>query len=207
MSLKNLTSLNIKKFYIQMAALYDASFINKEDSNLMKAVGLFLDTITVMDKEIFLKQYTTTFWGKIYLSYEVGEIPSSIKDNEKLINQEFISQISTLIHELHHVLQFKQNPFIMPLEYLLDHSKRAMFEAQAWSSGIEFKYLQGIPLKEKTFNIYANKIKNYDGTDDDVIMIKEKLKSDYGMMYQNIPVSEVVTSAIKILTHLNMWNS
>ena len=190
--LQNITSDKVKDFYKLMANKYNAKFINKKDSRMMKGVGLFLDTITVMDNEVFLKNYTTTFWGNIYFCYEIGE-------------GNLENQIGTLIHELHHVLQFNKDPISMPIEYLLYNDCRALYEAEAWSANIEFKYLRYGFVTPTIFNTYAHKFKNYNGTTDDILMIESKLKSDYIMMQQKIAVSQVVQDAIKILTQQGCW--
>lgn len=188
-------SKQVKDFYKIMANKYDCEIVDKEDDLMMEAIGYFLDGIGVMDKEDFLNNFTTTLYDNIYVPFEIGN------NTECNLN----TQISILIHELVHVRQFKEAKIKMPLAYLVNSADRAMYESEAWSGNIEFLYKRGYTITEKYLDHYSNKFKKYGGNSKDILVIKNKMKSDLAMIKQNIPLTPEVTQALEILRNLGAW--
>jgi hypothetical protein len=133
---KNLTPELVHSFYAEACAHYGAEVKNKADSQFMTLVGSLLDAIGVVDKEVFLQNFTTTVGTVIYAPFTVG-----VGDSAALWGQ-----VTTLVHELVHVTQFKHAPAEFMLKYLCDKSARATYEAEAYSAGLELYIWNGEPV-------------------------------------------------------------
>jgi hypothetical protein len=107
--------------------------VHKDDSQFMKLIAGFLDGIGVLDKEVFLRDFTTTIGNCVYAPYEVGVYSGSG-------GYDFWGQISILVHEIVHVTQFHHAPAEFTLKYLLYKSDRATYEAEAYGADLEMDY-------------------------------------------------------------------
>lgn len=127
----NLTPELVKAFYAAAAKQYDAEFIDKSTSRGMKVIAGFLDIIGVMDKADFMERCTTTIGSGIYFPYTPGVATAQYPLDE---------QVSTLAHELVHIIQFDDDPVAFIISYLGDKSARAEFECQAYAADLEWSW-------------------------------------------------------------------
>ncbi len=188
-------SKQVKDFYKIMSKKYECDIVDKDDNIMMEGISYFLDGIGIMDKEEFLNNFTTTIFDNIYVPFEIGNA------TECSLN----TQISILIHELVHVRQFNESKIKMPIAYLINSADRAMYESEAWSANIEFLYKRGYTIKESHLDHYSKKFKKYGGNSKDILVIKNKMKSDLAMIQQNIPLTSEVFQAIEVLKNLGSW--
>ena len=123
--MKKLTPVIVKDFWKYMHKKYGTSVVNKGNSKEMKLIDAVLSIIGVMDKGDFLDKFTTTIGHKIYVPFTIGD--------DTMVSLE--SQVATCVHEHVHVRQFKETGFAW--EYLMDSSKRAVFECEAYRATME----------------------------------------------------------------------
>jgi hypothetical protein len=147
-----ITSQLVKDFYAAAMKQYKAEIISKEDSGLMKLIAGFLDGIGVLNKDDFMKRFTTTIGSKIYCPFEVG------------VDQgyDLWRQISVLVHELTHVQQYDESPAEFVLKYLLYKSDRATYEAVAYASDLEmhwWMYGNGYDVKQRAQSLLSYGLK------------------------------------------------
>lgn len=128
-----ITSQLVKDFYGVACTKYGANVTSKSNSDFMKLVGSFLDGIGVIDKEKFMRQYTTTIGATIYSPYEIGVDGGSG-------GYDLWDQVKILCHELVHVVQYKTHPAKFLVLYLASPSDRASYEAEAYAADLQLFY-------------------------------------------------------------------
>lgn len=139
----------VKRFANFMFRKFDLEAKDKEDSILMKIIAWFLNVTTIMKRKVFMKNYTTTMFGKVYLRYKIGDLQRHFKD-----------QMAMIGHECTHRLQAKKNiPFFWRIYYLFSSKKRADYEMEGYATTMKTIYwltgIKGNPV------YYANKLKSY----------------------------------------------
>lgn len=113
------------EFWKFMQKYYDVTVADKTDSNFMKLVGWFLGAIGVLDKEAFLKQFTTTINQKIYIPFKIGEGTDA----------ELWGQNKVLVHEVIHAQQAKKEGILKyAYNYISNKTKRTEYEVEAYRS-------------------------------------------------------------------------
>jgi hypothetical protein len=128
-----ITSQLVKDFYGVACTKYGATITSKSNSDFMKLIGSFLDGIGVLDKELFMKQYTTTVGTSIYTPYEIG-----VDGGPN--GYDLWDQVKVLVHELTHVVQYKTYPVKFMVLYLASPSDRASYEAEALAADLQLYY-------------------------------------------------------------------
>jgi len=141
MPISQITPELVQQFWKDALKEYDAKSVDKDDSDFMKSIATFLDAIKVLDKEDFMKQFTTTIFKTIYRPFKIGDTA----------NYDLWSQITVLVHELTHVLQFKADEVGFTVGYIVNKSSRAAFEADAYGADLEMHYW----MYGKLYNIKA----------------------------------------------------
>lgn len=117
----------VQDFYEDMKKKYKATYVHKDKSSTMSIVAWFLDKMGILDKKAFLNNFTTTINKTIYHPFTIGE-----GDEDELW-----SQIKTLVHEVIHIEQGREEGFTRyAYDYLFDKDKRARYEAEAYRSGM-----------------------------------------------------------------------
>lgn len=117
-----------RAFWGFMCGRYGTTVVEKASAAEMRALGAALALFGVIDAKDFLGRYTTTLGTRIYPCFEVGAGTAA----------ERARQVGTCVHEHVHVRQFRRGPF--PAEYVLDGSKRALFEAEAYRATLEIAF-------------------------------------------------------------------
>lgn len=152
----------VESFWAYMDNEYDSETERKSKSSFMKMIGWFLDVIGVQDKNMFMNDYATTIKRKIYVPFFVG-------GNELTL----IQQVMICVHEHQHIEQYNRLKGKYTMGYLFNSHKRALYEAEAYSTNIEIYYwLTGRIMNTKEL---ANKLKEYGCNDDDIKVAKKVL--------------------------------
>ena len=126
---------DVRAFWDFMTQHYGTSVIDKRDAVSMKIVARILDAVGVVDRDSFLRQFTTTIGRRIY-------IPFVIADASTL---DLWSQIVLCIHEHQHVVQHDKLGVRYELTYLASKADRARYEAEAYRSALEVAAWRGLP--------------------------------------------------------------
>ena len=168
-----ITSQLVKDFYSDALKKFGAQVKGKSDSDFMILVGKFLDGIGVMNKEEFMKEFTTTIGTTVYVPFDVG-VDGGAE------GYDLWQQISVLVHELTHVQQYNASPAEFTIKYLASRSDRASYEAEAYGADLEMywwktghgydianrvKALQGYALHQEHIDYAAEYLR----TDDDIL--------------------------------------
>jgi hypothetical protein len=135
-----------------MSKKYDFDIVQKNDAKEMKIVGWALGQMGVLNKDDFLKRYTTTVclggWRAVYVPFEIG----------KGTQTQLIRQIGIAVHESQHVIQATRDGF-QPMKYLASDTNRAYYEADAYRATMEMHwFFTGKLLSPKSL---ANSLKGY----------------------------------------------
>lgn len=126
--MSDLTPDLVREFYRVGCARYGAHTHSKTDCVLMKATAGFLDLIGILNKDDFLTSFTTTLQDNIYIPFDVGV------END---HYGLWDQVVILVHELVHVTQYDKNKIGFLVEYAVNKTARAHFEAQAYGADLE----------------------------------------------------------------------
>jgi hypothetical protein len=121
----------VKDLWREACGHYKATYTSKENSDFMSIAGSFLSSLGILDKQKFLDGFTTTIGSVIYVPFEVG-VESG--------NYSLEHQVTTLCHELVHVVQYYKNKARFVTEYLTRRSFRAEMEAEAYAADLELYY-------------------------------------------------------------------
>jgi hypothetical protein len=152
--IENLNSQSVESFWESMDEEYNSVTEQKTKSSFMKVIGWFLDVIGVQNKDLFMEDYATTIKRTIYVPFHIGGNEISL-----------IQQVVTCVHEHQHIEQYNRLKGKYMLGYLFNSRKRALYEAEAYSTNIEIYYW----LTGKVLNTagLANILKEYgcDGGD------------------------------------------
>jgi hypothetical protein len=133
-----------------------------------QAVAKVLVTLGVMSNEDFLNKTATTLYGAILVPFVPGTIHAYFN---------LVSQLTTLAHELEHVVQFREHPLGFPFEYLVDSRQRAIAEVDAMKPALLLRH-QIEPLKGSPAEVaarYAAKLSTYRCDEDDIETAKSLL--------------------------------
>lgn len=119
------TAEEADRFVDFMSKRFDVRVIDKNNAAEMRAVASFLSAIGVIDKEEFLKSYTTTIGQSVYM-------PATLSP---------WARISVLPHEIQHTLQFRKDGFApMSWAYLTDQEQRALMEVEGYTISSEMNF-------------------------------------------------------------------
>lgn len=118
-------------FWRHMQERFGTTTVNKADAVEMQIVASVLDALGILDKERFLKSFTTTLGRKIYTPFDVG----SANDVWDLWDQ-----VVVCVHEHQHVVQHDREGLSFEVSYVADRAARARFEAEAYRSNLEMHF-------------------------------------------------------------------
>ncbi len=121
-----------KRVWFSLVDEYRTRVLPKDKSLLMWFIGLFLSVFKFMPLDTFRSRYTTTIADRIYTPYKVGE-GDAIRDPDV-----FWRQIKLGVHEHTHILQYRSIGYLLfAYRYATSTRARAMYEAEAYATGIE----------------------------------------------------------------------
>lgn len=157
---------DVVEFWKVMTGHFATKVVNKSDSKEMQFVAEALGLMKILDKDAFLKRYTTTIGDKIYIPFEIG------KPND---SWSLWSQITVCVHEHQHVFQDRAaGGLTFEWDYLTSTAKRAHYEAEAYRTNMvmEWRY-QGRMLNPTHL---AGLLANYACTPTDIAVVEKMLK-------------------------------
>ena len=121
----------VVSFWRHMQERFGTTTVNKGDAVEMQIIASVLDTLGILDKERFLRSFTTTLGRKIYTPFDVG----SANDSWDLWDQ-----VVVCVHEHQHVVQHDREGLSFEVSYVADRAARARFEAEAYRSNLEMHF-------------------------------------------------------------------
>jgi len=131
----------VVSFWRHMQERFGTTTVNKADAVEMQIVASVLDALGILDKERFLKSFTTTLGRKIYTPFDVG----SANDSWDLWDQMVVC-----VHEHQHVVQHDREGLSFEVSYVTDRAARARFEAEAYRSNLEMHFWRyGTPTRSR----------------------------------------------------------
>lgn len=149
---------DVRAFWTHMMEHYGSESLAKDDATSMKAVAFVLDQLGVMDKDKFLRDYTTTIGRKVYTPFEIGVAQPG---------WELWAQVTVCVHEHQHVVQHVRDGLLFEASYVADTSARARHEAEAYLTAIELHHWRygTIPPPRR----FAEKLAAYACTEQDIL--------------------------------------
>jgi hypothetical protein len=148
---------DVRAFWKFMQDHYGTSVIAKDDAKSMRAIATLLDALGVMDRDAFLRDYTTTIGKKIYTPFEIGVAQPG---------WDLWQQIVVCVHEHQHVVQHVRDGLAYEAGYVADTSTRARHESEAYLTNIELHHWRfgQIPTPRR----FAEKLAHYACKDQDI---------------------------------------
>ena len=134
---------DVRAFWDFMTQHYGTSVINKQDAIAMKVVARVLDTLGIVDRDSFLKEFTTTIGRRIYIPFTIGDASPL----------DLWSQIALCVHEHQHVVQHDKLGLRYELTYLASKADRARYEAEAYRSELEVPCAPIDPMPRYVLNV------------------------------------------------------
>jgi len=163
----NLTKEKIEQFWNFMLKEFDGEVVDKNTSNFMSTIGWALDTIGVVDQEVFIKRFVTVIPPKIYIPFELG-VANDVWDLE--------DQITVCVHECQHLYQANKDGIIpFSVQYLTNKQSLAAYEAQAYVCNLELSWFlhKRLPdIKRLSEYLYS-----YNGTSKEVSFMRLYLEA------------------------------
>lgn len=171
---------DVRGLWKHMQEHYGTRIVTKADAKEMQAIGTLLDTLGILDKEKFLRDYATTIGKAIYVPFELG-IPQPGWD--------LWQQAVAAAHEHQHVVQHVRDGLAYEVGYVTDTSARARHEAEAYLANIEcHRWRFGtIPTPRR----FAERLAHYGCTDQDILWAAKYLT----LAAETVRLGGVVTEA------------
>ncbi|MCL2726569.1 MAG: hypothetical protein FWD69_19285 [Polyangiaceae bacterium] len=152
-------------FWRFMQEHFTTTVVNKSSALEMQAVAQALDTLGIVHRDRFLKDFTTTIGRRIYTPFEVG----SPKAGWDLWNQ-----IVVCVHEHQHVAQLDREGYAFAVSYLANRAARGRWETEAYRTSMElsfWRYGTTAPLA----SVLANNLLDYGCSPEDVEVADKEL--------------------------------
>lgn len=191
--MKNITPDIVVDAWDHMRRYYNTRIVSKEDQELMQMIGQSLDIMGIMDKDRFLKTYTTTIGDVIYVPFEIGVATS---------RHSLHSQLYICGHEHQHYVQWRDGRLQFMLEYLSDPTQRAKYEANAMHTSMELRWWH----EKRIPNIpnYAMKLRHYNCPQEDIAVAQKTLEISSLVVRQGGITTEAGKALIHYLEHLGL---
>lgn len=135
----NPSSDDVREFWKVMSEKWDTKRIDKDSADEMKLVSEVLNLLGIVNRQDFMRRFTTTVGNRIYTPFKPGE-PSP--------NWSLWSQIVVCVHEHHHVFQDRAAGGLgFEWSYLTNPAQRAQYEAEAYRTNmvLEWRYQGRMP--------------------------------------------------------------
>jgi len=189
-----LTQKLTQDFWSHMLKEFDASVVQKGDSDLMKVVGTVLDAFGVQDKEQFMQDFVTTLGRTIYCPFKIGI------ESDKWPAWTVWAQVRVCCHECGHVVQGNREGWAtFDSRYVTSSSFRAGYEAECYGIDMEmefwrlgtsgfdpFRFAQERPLS----------LKNYGCKEADIEQAQQQLAIRAGLVAQGVVETKAAQVAI-----------
>lgn len=186
--MKQITTATVVGLWHHMEKSYNSNHTSKSDSGMMKMIGNFLSAMGILDKNQFLKNYTTTIGSVIYVPFQIGATS---------IQYPLFNQITTCVHEHQHVVQWRRGGLSFMLEYLTDSSRRAAYEVDAMHSSLEMHWWYNRALPD--ISKMSLRLVDYNCKKDDIVMAEKMLRSISKVVRRGAISTSAGVTAIKYL--------
>lgn len=156
---------DVREFWKAMQGKWDTQRIDKADASDMRVLADLLNLLGIVDKDRFMRMFTTTVGNRIYTPFEPG-VPAE--------GWSLWQQIRICVHEHHHVFQDRVAGGLgFEWNYITSSAKRAHYEAEAYRCEmvLEWRY-QGRMLDPKAL---AGLLRDYGCSADDVAVAEKML--------------------------------
>lgn len=159
----NPTPGDVKDFWVYMTKRYGTRVVEKPNAAEMRIVAEFLDLLGILDKDVFMRNCTTTIGNVIHVPFGPGFVAPG---------WDLFGQIRICAHEHQHIVQDRKAGGLgFEWDYITSTAKRTVYEVEAYRTGMEltWRYLQQIQLPK----MIAAGLRNY-GCNNDDIKVAEK---------------------------------
>lgn len=176
-----------KDLWTYMPSIYHAHVVDKDSALEMQVVGWFLQTIGVLDKDKFLKEFATTIGTSIYIPFTVGE-----GDENELWHQ-----IRTCVHEHQHIEQLNSMGYVRFVSQYANSDGRAKLEAEAYRTNMEIEWWRF----HRLLNVQATaaRLTNYALGPSQISFVEKYLVAAQGIVKSGGVVSAASKKAIQRL--------
>lgn len=159
------TADDVREFWKASLVRWDTKRIDKDKAQEMQLVAEVLGLLGIVNKQDFLRRFTTTVGTRIYTPFDPG-IPTP--------EWSLWNQITVCVHEHHHVFQDRAAGGLgFEWAYLTNPAQRAQYEAEAYRTNMvmDWRY-QGRMLDPK---VLAALLNNYGCSAVDVAVVAKML--------------------------------
>lgn len=128
------TPTDVVAFWQVLTGHFDTQVVDKLQSAEMQAIAEALDLMGIVDKQTFLRRYTTTLGTRICIPFTVG-VPNE--------DWPLWQQVCVAVHEHEHVHQDRAAGGLgFEWNYLTNPAQRAHYEAEAYRTNmvLEWRY-------------------------------------------------------------------
>jgi hypothetical protein len=161
----NPTSGDVRDFWNFMCNHYGTKVVEKHDSAGMKIIAEALGLMGILNKDAFLKSYTTTIGNMIYVPNPIGF---------ETTNWSLWGQILICVHEHQHIVQDKKaGGLVYEWDYLANSASRTQYEVEAYRTSMEinWRYMRQMQSPKDL----AAKLKNYNCNAEDIKVAEKAL--------------------------------
>jgi hypothetical protein len=134
------TPQEVQEFWAYMTTRFDTRVLDKRSSVDMQVVAMFLERIGAQDRERFMRGFTTTIGGTIYVPFDVG-VEAPVWD--------LWTQTVICVHEHQHVVQDREKGGLgFEWDYITNSAARTQYEIEAYRGGnmeMNWRYRRIIP--------------------------------------------------------------
>jgi len=170
---------------------FGAEVVEKENAVEMKIVAFGMDIgrqfgAGLAKSEEFMTRFTTTLGTRVYM-------PAATRNNP-------LRFISVLVHEIQHVLQFKESAVEFSWLYLNEPEARVRYEADAYAAGIAIdQWLTGRLPTDAIESIVAGLVGAYHVRPEDADLATDILRSHMASLKSGIVMTRAARESIKFL--------
>jgi hypothetical protein len=156
----------VREFWDHMADLYGSRVVRKEKAIEMRAAALVLSRMGILDREAFLRKFTTVIGKTVYTPFEAGVESQSYP---------LWSQITVCVHEHQHIEQLlREGRVQFSVKYLASSAARAAYEAEAQRCDLETHFWRYGTIRNP--RPMAEKLRHYGCSAEDVAMAEKMLR-------------------------------
>ena len=156
----------VRDFWDHMNDLYGSRVARKEDAIEMRLAALVLSRMGILEREAFLRRFTTVIGKTIYTPFEVGVESEAYP---------LWGQLTVCVHEHQHIEQLlREGRIPFSVKYLASSAARAAYEAEAQRCDLEMHFWRYGTIRNP--RPMAEKLSHYGCSAEDVAMAEKMLR-------------------------------
>jgi hypothetical protein len=157
----------ITRFWRHFGESYKSRTVDKNDADEMAIVAAFLDRFGVVQRDDFMRHFTTTIGKNIYTPFTVGEPDPDWTP---------FGQMVVCVHEHQHIGQAMSLGFAkFATEYLAKTSRRTAFECDAYACDLQMLHWRYGVIPSGAIDRILHSLDNYALTDTDKTVARRLL--------------------------------